>query len=107
MAAVRGIGVAVMTSTSGTAPSRPFARNIAALLDAEAVLLVDDDDAERPQLDAFLDERVRADEDVDRPIREARGDATALGRGGAVREQLDAKRSITRERRVVWHLEVR
>ena len=60
------------------------------------MLLVDDDDAERAQLDTFLDERVRADEDVDRPVREARRDATALGRGGAIREQLDAKRSITR-----------
>ena len=34
------------------------------LLDAEAVLLVDDGDREVAQLDAFLDERVRADDDV-------------------------------------------
>ena len=35
-----------------------------ALLDAEAVLLVDDGDGEVAQLDALLDERVRADDDV-------------------------------------------
>ena len=38
IAAVRGIGVAVITSTSGESP---LARSSAALLDAEAVLLVD------------------------------------------------------------------
>ena len=35
------------------------------LLDAEAVLLVDHDHAERPELDALLDERVGADGQVD------------------------------------------
>ena len=36
---------------------------LAALLDAEAVLLVDDDDAEGGELDPLLDERVRPDDD--------------------------------------------
>jgi len=36
----------------------------AALLDAEAVLLVDDRDAELAEVDAFLDQRVRADDDA-------------------------------------------
>ena len=35
-----------------------------ALLDAEAVLLVDDGDREVAELDALLDQRVRADDDV-------------------------------------------
>ena len=35
-----------------------------ALLDAEAVLLVDDGDREVAEVDAFLDERMRADDDV-------------------------------------------
>ena len=39
---VRGIGVAVMTSTSGVAPSAPLLAEGGPLLDAEAVLLVDD-----------------------------------------------------------------
>ena len=43
IAAVRGIGVAVMTSTSG---SSPFSAQQVALLDAEPVLLVDHRDAE-------------------------------------------------------------
>jgi len=44
MAAVRGIGVAVMTSRSGSISSvereRPFSTQCGALLDAKAVLLV-------------------------------------------------------------------
>ena len=59
-ASVRGIGVAVMCSTCGARPSRERL----ALLDAEAVLLVDDGDREVAQLDALLDQRVRADDDV-------------------------------------------
>ena len=43
IAAVRGIGVAVITSTSGASPLPAQQR---ALLDAEAVLLVDHRDAE-------------------------------------------------------------
>ena len=35
-----------------------------ALLDAEAVLLVDDRDGEVGELDILLDQRVRADDDV-------------------------------------------
>ena len=75
---MRGIGVAVITSTSGAVALRP---QQVALLDAEAVLLVDHDDAEAGELDAAVDQRVGADEDVDR--RRARrpvGDAPPLGR---------------------------
>ena len=42
----------------------PPLRERLALLDAEAVLLVDHGDGEVAQVDAFLDERVRADEDA-------------------------------------------
>ena len=49
-----------MSSTCG---ARPCASALA-LLDAEAVLLVDDRDREVAQLDALLDQRVRADDDV-------------------------------------------
>ncbi len=43
---------------------RATLRQRLALLDAEAVLLVDDRDREIAQLDALLDQRVRADDDV-------------------------------------------
>ena len=71
---MRGIGVAVITSTSG---SSPLPRS-AALLDAEAMLLVDHRDAELRECDALGDERVRADDDVDLTRRESVGDARAL-----------------------------
>ena len=62
IAAVRGMGVAVITSTSGESP---FAAQQVALLDAEAVLLVDHRDAEVGELHPAVDQGVRADEDVD------------------------------------------
>ena len=71
IAAVRGIGVAVMTSTSGTAVAGLLAQR-GPLLDAEAVLLVDDDHAEAVERHALLDQRVRADDEVDRRRRRAR-----------------------------------
>ena len=61
-ASVRGIGVAVITSTSGC---RPFAPSVAALQHAEAMLLVDDDQGQRAELDVLLHQRVRADDQVD------------------------------------------
>ena len=66
-ASVRGIGVAVITSTSGCAP---FARSVARCMHAEAMLLVDDDQPELVELDRLLGERVRADDEVDRAARE-------------------------------------
>ena len=50
MAAVRGMGVAVMTRRSGS-PVVPLGPQRGPLLDPEAVLLVDDHHAERPELD--------------------------------------------------------
>ena len=65
MAAVRGIGVAVMTSRSGS-PSAPLPAQRRPLLDAEAVLLVDHHAAQGAERHLLGQERVRADHDVDR-----------------------------------------
>ena len=101
IAAVRGIGVAVMTSTSGESP---LAAEQVALLDAEAVLLVDHGDAEARELDAAVDQRVGADEDVDaRRARRPSAMRASLGRGRAVGEQRDAHRSLAEQRALVGH----
>ena len=75
---MRGIGVAVITSTSGTAPRRLVAQR-RPLLDTEPVLLVDDDRAEAVEVDALLDQRVGADHDVDRAVGEAGEHRPAVG----------------------------
>ncbi len=62
IATVRGIGVAVMTRTCG-GPSALAAQRVA-LLDAEPVLLVDDDQPEVGEVDGVLDQRVGADDDA-------------------------------------------
>ena len=65
IASVRGIGVAVMMSWCGTRAScSPLCLQLQPLLDAEAVLLVDDHERELLERDAFLEQRVRADDDV-------------------------------------------
>ena len=60
---MRGIGVAVITSMS---TASPFCAERQALVDAEAVLLVDDGKAEVAERDVLLEQRMRADDDVDR-----------------------------------------
>ena len=77
IAAVRGIGVAVITSTSGGVPLR--AQEVA-LLHAEAVLFVDDDNAERGERDALVDEGVGAHDNVDLARRAARPRCAAARR---------------------------
>ncbi len=73
-ASVRGIGVAVMTSMCGP----PFSpEEGGSLPHTETVLFVDNDETEVLELDRFLDERVRADDDRRRPA----GD---LARGSGV-----------------------
>ena len=62
IATVRGIGVAVITSTCGG--SAGLAAERGALLDAEAVLLVDDDQAEVGELHVLLEQGVGADHDA-------------------------------------------
>ena len=69
MAAVRGIGVAVITSRSGSRPVAVVAPALGpeggTLLDPEAVLLVDDHHAEGAEVDLVGEEGVGADEQVD------------------------------------------
>ena len=90
IATVRGIGVAVMTRTCGGLPGLVGQRG--ALLDAEPVLLVDDDQAEVEELDVLLEQRVGADDDA-RPRRWPAGTAArALGLGHRAGEQLDGRR---------------
>ena len=94
IAAVRGIGVAVITSTSGTVAAGLLPQR-GALLDAEPVLLVDDDDAEAVELDPLLDQRVGADDDVDRCRRPSPASTPpALGAAHPVGQQLDAQRPV-------------
>ena len=63
MCSVRGIGVAVIVSTSTDLPEglQPLLD-----LDAESLLLVDDHQAQVVEADVRLDQPVRADDDVDR-----------------------------------------
>ena len=62
IATVRGIGVAVITSTCGGRAGLGAQRG--ALLDAEAVLLVDDHQPEVGELHVLLEQGVRADHDA-------------------------------------------
>ena len=82
MAAVRGIGVAVMTSTSGTTSPGAFLPQGGPLLDAEAVLLVDDDHAQRPERHRLGEQGVGADQDVDRAVGQPGVQAGPLARRG-------------------------
>ena len=69
---MRGIGVAVITSTSGTSVAVALGAQRSALLDAEAVLLVDHDDAEaaRTRTPSWMSAWVPMS-DVDRAVGEA------------------------------------
>ena len=74
---MRGIGVAVITSWCGTDVAvGALVAQRQPLVHAEAVLLVDDDQAELRERDALLHQRVRADDDV-RAARAARASALA------------------------------
>ena len=89
-----------MTSTSGTAPSGPLLAlgpQRRPLLDAEAVLLVDHHDAEAGEPHAFLDERVGADDDVDRAVGQAGQEVAPLGSGHPVRQQGHLQRPVLEE----------
>ena len=84
IAAVRGIGVAVITSTSGIgARSRRRVTALRsqrrALLDPEPVLLVDHRDTERREPDVVGEKSVGADDEVDRTVGEPLARPGALG----------------------------
>ena len=64
---MRGIGVAVITSTS---TASPLLRQREPLMHAEAVLLVDDREREIVERDVLLEQRVGADQQVDLAARE-------------------------------------
>ena len=83
---VRGIGVAVSVSTSTVS-----LQLLDALLvrDAEAVLLVDHEQAEVLEDDVLLEQRVRADHEVDPAAREAVAHGARLLRRREARERLD------------------
>ena len=59
---MRGIGVAVSTSMSTASPLRG---ERVALMHAEAMLLVDDREREVLERDILLEQRVRADQEID------------------------------------------
>ena len=67
MAAVRGMGVAVMTRRSGS-PALPLGPQGGPLLDPEAVLLVDHHHAQRSELDLLGEQRMRPHHDARRPL---------------------------------------
>ena len=79
MAAVRGMGVAVMTSRSGSLPGAVVAAALGPeggpLLHAEAVLLVDDHHPEGAEGHLVGEQGVGADEEVDRAVGQAGVDA--------------------------------
>ena len=90
ISSVRGIGLAVSVSTS--TPTRELLHRLL-VGDAEALLLVDDEQAEVAKRDVLGEQAVRADDDVDR--RRRRGPATTfarLGGGEEAREHLDPDR---------------
>ena len=66
------------------------------LLDAEAVLLVDDGDGEVAEVDLALDQRMRADGDADVAGGDQLVDGAPLARAEARREQRDAHAELAR-----------
>ena len=105
MAAVRGMGVAVMTSRSGSLPRPSVAPALVAqggpLLDAEAVLLVDDHHAQRVEHHPVGQQGVGADEEVDGAAGQPLVHGRALGRTGAAGEQGDPQRALAGQGRRV------
>ena len=77
IATVRGIGVAVITSTCGRRALGLLAQRVA-LLDAEPVLLVDHDQAQVGELHLLVEQGVGADHD---PGRAGRGVEQRLAAG--------------------------
>ena len=72
---------------------------LAALLDPEPVLLVDDHDAERRERDPFLDQRMRPDDDRRHAGCDEVERLPACRRGQRSGEELDGHRRVLEERR--------
>ena len=96
IAAVRGIGVAVITRTSGTA-SPALSRRAARCSTPKRCCSSIDDDAEAMEVDRRLDQGVRADHHVDGAGGEIGEQLLAGGAGDLVGEQLDAQRAIAEQ----------
>ena len=92
--------VAPPPSTTG-----PFSRNGGALLDPEAVLLVDHDNPERAETDVLGQQRVRADENVETSVEKLGLNSRALGASGPVGEQGDRQRAGARDTGRVGNLQ--
>jgi hypothetical protein len=82
MAAVRGMGVAVITSTSGTAwpPSSALARSAARCSTPKRCCSSMTTTPRLANFDGLLDERVRADHESTSPVGQPAEDIDALGR---------------------------
>ena len=89
---VRGIGVAVISSTCGEEPCG-LRLELVALSDAEAVLLVDDHEAEVGEGDALLEQRVGADDER----RHAGRDRLPRGRRAAAAQRTGQQDDVERE----------
>ena len=89
ISSVRGIGVAVSVSTS-TLVAQLLHRLL--VLHAEALLLVDDEEAEVLELDVAGEQAVRPDHAVDLAGRQPVDDLARLARGEEAAEHLDADR---------------
>ena len=76
------------------------------MLNTETVLLVDDDDPEGGVFDLFLDQGMRADDDVDLAGDQIGEDLASIARRHAVREQLDPQRALAHERARVRNRQV-
>ena len=87
MWSVRGIGVAESVRTSTLAR---YSFEALLVHDAEALLLVDDDQSEIGESDVFLQQAVRADDDVDLAFGEIAEDALLIGLRREARELFDA-----------------
>ena len=99
---MRGIGVAVITSTSGTVA---LVAQRGSLLDPEAMLLVDHHRAEAGEAHPFLDEGVGADGDVDGAVGEPGEDLPPFRPGDAVGEQRHPQGTAAEEVVGVGHLD--
>ena len=93
MCSVRGMGVADMVSTS-TSLRSCFSRSL--WRDAEALLFVDDDEAEIAELDVLREQAVRADDDVDLAVGDLLRDFLLLLSGAEAADHLDANRETPR-----------
>ena len=99
MAAVRGIGVAVITSTSGTAPPPALSRRAARCSTPKRCCSSITTTPEAAERDRLLDERVGADEQVDLAGGQPVEHPLPLLAGDAVGEQLDGERPLAEQRR--------